>query len=408
MSIKVLLNHTIWLTINHLLGRGVLMISAIFLAKYMVSKDFALYSYYQMTVTMIASYASLGLGLAASKYYAEHSNENEKNKKIINSLSNISIYAAFFIAFLILVLPEKNIFHQFDIPIYIFTLTILFLVLNIVPNGAVMGLERYKILTIISFISSLVFLIGVFISIYFGNIYIIIYFYLFSLIFQYFGQRFVILDILPFNTNFKLDVKVFRDIIKFIGPMFFVSIISAFSIWIMGRTILNKLDEFSFAVYAIGLQWFSLALFLPGMISRVILPMVIRNQENNADKEILKMASIVALIFSILISLFLFLFIDLIIGFYGGKYYEYKNFILFFVIVSLFYAPANTLGNAIVAKVGSSAWFYITVIWMIFLLSIFFIGIRIGGLYSIIYAHGFASFIMLLISFIICKKKGIL
>lgn len=397
-----------WLTLNHILNRGILMLCSILLAKYMIPADFSLYSYYQITVTMIASYASLGLGLVASKFYAEYSINEKHDDSNIRNLSIICFYAAILISIVIYFLPKDIIIKEFDIPTYIISITVMFLVLNIVPTGALMGLEKYKKLTIISTGSSFFLFIGVILSIQLSKIIYSIYFYMLYLVIQYFGCRVLIYKISPINFNFRVDFNKLKNISGFIGSMFIVSIISAFSTWFLGSKILDTLGNINFSVYAIGLQWFALALFLPGMISRVILPIVIRNKDIGIDRYVLKKSCYIAISFSFLMCLSFLFFIDYIIDFYGEAYNEYKFFLILFVFVSIFYAPANTLGNALIAKVGSNVWLKITILWFVILLSVFFLTLQDFGLYSIVYSHGFSSFFMLICTYIICNRKGII
>src|SRR5690606_31752242 len=89
---------------------------------------------------------------------------------------------------------------------------------------------------------------------------------------------------------FRKDI--FVSITKFVGPLVFITILAASSSWILGRLILKDYGEHTFAAYSIGLQWFALALFIPGMISRVVLPRLIREEKN--QKETLKIACLAA------------------------------------------------------------------------------------------------------------------
>ncbi|WP_180032133.1 oligosaccharide flippase family protein [Acinetobacter sp. YH12245] len=414
MSVKILLNNTLWSTINHLLSRGVLMLSGILLAKYFLPKEFAIYSYYQMTVVMISSYAALGLGVAASKFFAEFSiNKNDKNiKNHISTLSGISVIMSLIVSFVIILLPNRLLDGGLDIPIYIFSISILLLGLNVIPNGAILGLEKYKEAAIISLINGFFCLAGVYLSIKYYNIYYSIYFFMIANFVQLIGLNFIInKNISDFNIleRFLIKKKSIKDIFNFLGPLVLVSLLTAFSGWIIGRSLLEKYGEYIFSVYSIGLQWFALALFLPGMISRVVLPRLIRSNSNNTDsRRFLKISCIIALFFSLSILLFVYLFLETIINFYGEQYKEYKNIIILFLLIAVLYAPTNTLGNAIVAKLGSFSWFIITLIWFIILLMVFFINLREYGIMAVIYSQGASTIILLLSSYILCKKKGLL
>jgi hypothetical protein len=71
----ILATNAVWSLLSHLLSRGSLMVAAIILARALPTPAFAAYSYFQMTVSMLAAYAALGLGVTASRYFAEVGHE---------------------------------------------------------------------------------------------------------------------------------------------------------------------------------------------------------------------------------------------------------------------------------------------------------------------------------------------
>lgn len=412
MSIKILLNNTLWSTLNHVLSRGVLMLSGILLARYLLPKDFAIYSYYQMTVVMISSYASLGMGVAASKFFAELSidKDNIENIDTITTLFSISILVSFLIATLIFFIPNNILTSGLDISIYIFAISVLVLSLNIIPSGAILGLEKYKEATIISLINGIICLIGVYLSISFNEIIFSIYFFILASTVQLLGYIYLVnqsISHISKKAYLKIKKKSLLKLAKFMGPLIFVSILAASSSWILGRVLLLENGEYLFSVYSIGLQWFALALFLPGMVSRVVLPRLIRG-ESKDNKEILRISCLISIVFSILIFLIVFIFKSYIIEFYGFKYKNYEDILVLFLLVAILYAPANTLGNAIVAKLGSLPWLIITIIWFIILMVVFYLIFENYNIMAVIYAQGISTFFLLLISFLLCKKKGLI
>ncbi len=414
MSIKVLISNTLWSTINHVFSRGILMLSGILLAKHLIPKDFAIYSYYQMTMVMISSYAALGLGVAASKFFAEFSvcKDNQENRDTITTLSGISLIVSLVVAVGIFFIPEKLLGADLGIPSYIFSISVLTLGLNVIPNGAILGLEKYKEATLISLINGIFCLIGVYLAIDLNQVYYSIYFFIIACSVQLIGQSYLIsksLDGISFKNRFMIKKKSISKIFSFLGPLVLVSILTALSGWIIGRSLLSIYGEYIFSVYSIGLQWFALALFIPGMISRVILPRLIRgNIENSDNKKILKISCGISLLFSFIIFLLGYMSRDYLIGFYGSYYQEYKNIIIFFLLIAVLYAPANTLGNAIVAKLGSLPWLIITLIWFVLLLLIFYICIAKYNIMAAIYSQGIATFTLLMLSYFLCKKKGLI
>lgn len=411
MSMKILLNNALWSTISHILSRGILMLSGILLARYLSPKDFALYSYFQITATMLATYSALGLGVAASKYFAEFS-INKDNKEVIDTISTllgIALVISILATVIILLIPNKILSSGLNISNTTFALAVLVLSLNIIPSGAVLGLEKYKQATFFSLMNGLICLLGVFLSISFNKVNYSIFFFILAYLAQLIGYLFITykeMSFLPLKNMFRIKKSVISNLSKFIGPLVFVSLLTASSGWILGKSLLEIYGEHVFAAYSIGLQWFSLALFIPGMISRVVLPRLIRSEVNN--KSVLKTACLLAFGFSIFIFLIGSLFKEEIILFYGNSYSEYEYVLVSFLFIAVIYAPANTLGNAIVAKLGSFHWFIITICWFICLMLTFFLRVRQDGILAVIYAQILSTLILLVISYILCRKKGLI
>lgn len=411
MSTRILLHNTIWSSISHILSRGTLMLSGILLAKYLTPEKFAVYSYFQMTTTMLAAYSAMGLGVAASKYFAELANDFN-NQQNINTVSNLFTIASIFsilITVAVLLTPNELLTAGLGIPNFIIAIAVLSLSLNIIPGGAILGLEKYKEAALFYFLNCLIFLIGVLLSVLYNEVIYSITAFIFASIIQLLGNLFIInksVSTLEIKRVFRLDIKTIHRIYQFSGPLIFVSMITASSGWIIGRGLIDQYDEHIFAVYSIGLQWFSLALFLPGMISRVILPRLIR--EKLPNKKTLRVACAMSFTFSFIIFSGGSIFSKYIISFYGENYSEYNFIIIGFLLVALLYAPANTLGNAIVSKVSSLHWFFITLVWFVSLMIIFYLRVSKDGILSVIYAQAFATTLLLILSFIVCRKKGLI
>lgn len=411
MSLKLLLNNTIWLTISHLLSRGSLMVVGILLAKYLSTQDFAMYSYFQMTIVLIASYASMGLGPTASKYFAELSidRDNVEIEGLVNSLVSISTLVAIFISIVILMVPDQLLSPGLNISNFLFSIAVFIMIVGIVPLGAIQGLEKYKELAVVSVINAIALFFGAYLAVKYNDAYIAIYSFIFASFIQLIAQMYISYKgVITLNTrNFYLiNKKIIRKLSGFVGPLILVTILNSSATYYMGRSVLKIYGDLYFSVFSIGLQWFSLALFIPGLISRVVLPRLIRQKSGN--KKMLVYSSITAFAFSVSFFLSGFLAKEMLIGFYGDKYSSFSYVIGYFLAISIFYAPINTLSNAVLAKLGSKYWFYITLIWFLVLMAVFNTFLDKEPIMSIIYAHGISSIIMLCLTITLCIKKKVL
>lgn len=415
MSTKQFMGNVSWSMLSHLFSRGSMMLSAMLLARSLSASDFAMYSYFQLTSTMIATYSAMGIGITASKLFAELqcSDTLERHTHVVRSIGTLwmsSIFLSSFVALIILFLPSSLLNSGLKISALIFCIGVFVMALAIVPNGAILGLEKYKQVAIISFFTGLINLIGVYFSIREQNSTYSMIFLISSVFFQLVGETLIIRTSLGWDTFrrfFYFDKSKISSVAVFIGPMMFVSIFSASGMWVVGKIILNHDNtHYNFSLYAIGLQWYSLALFVPLMISRVALPIFIKSK--NKDETNNKMVSR-SLYLSFLISFVFFgvgfLFKDQIIGFYGNSYSDFNMYIPFFLFVACINSPANILGNILIGNDEQLTWMCIVITSFICLVGFawFF---RDYGVWMGVISFSMYSIVLVFLALLACKNKG--
>jgi len=414
MSTKQFMGNVSWSMLSHLFSRGSMMLSAMLLARSLSASDFATYSYFQLTCTMIATYSALGLGVTASKFFAELNaskiSDSDDSTKLIGTLWVLSILLSLTAALIVLVIPNSILSSGLNISTLLFSLCVLVMALDIVPSGGILGLEKYKQVALISFISGVVGLSGVIFSIKLNQVIYSMWSLILSCLIQLIGEVYVIYSFSG-SKNFKklliFDKSKVKNVLKFVGPMMFVSIMAGSSAWILGRLILNGNNgNHNFALYSIGLQWFALALFIPGMISRVLLPRLIRSSPSEHSNT-LYLAGSVAIAAASVFAVIGYIFGDTIISVYGSNYDSSKNLIFAYLVAAVLYAPANTLGNALVAHGKQNIWLFVTFIWFVITVSaaVFF---KESGAWMGAYAQIIGGSSILMLSIFFCKKDGVL
>jgi O-antigen/teichoic acid export membrane protein len=415
MTTKILVSHVSWSMLSHLFSRGSMMLSAVLLARFLTEHDFAVYSYFQMTATMIATYAAMGLGVTASKFFAELNHENEEKRtdviKSIGTLWVLSIGLAFAAALVVFLIPIASLTSGLNIPVWLFALCVLVMALDIIPSGGILGLEQYKKVALISFFTGCINLIGAYISTKKNLPIYSMWALVMGCATQAFGEMYVIRRSVGWSIFFRLfvfDYSKLKNVFSFVGPMFLVSVMAGSGTWILGKIILNGSDgKHEFALYSIGLQWFSLALFIPGMISRVVLPRLIRSKRND-NQNTLYLSGAMALTASIAFAIIGIFFRDLIMSLYGSEYaMNSSSLILLYLLAAIFYAPANTLGNALVAHGYQLIWLFITMVWFFAVLITGFLFVDLGSEMGA-YAQMIGGLVMLISSIFFCRKYEIL
>lgn len=371
---KTLVQNSVWILLNQLVSRGILVLASIVLARFFQPGEFAQFGYFQITSNLFVAYASAGLGVSASRFFAEFSHRNDSDAlPPLGTLWAASVLLALMASVVVFILPGQVFGNEVSINRPLISTAVFFLVIGVVPAGAAMGLELYKKTIYVSFVSSSALMLGVASAILFGEIRYALVSLIFAIAIQSLGEslivfwrvgRSAILDTLAFGRD-RL-----RQIYAFGGPMVLVSMISASGAWLMGRLVIEHSGQREFAIYSIGLQWFALAMFLPGLMSRAFLPMIIGlNKAGGGSRNATHDVARLALLCALAISGVGALLSTQILRLYGHEYSGQSEVFIVFLAAAVFASSVNIFGNYMISKDRNMAWLIITVGWAIALVA---------------------------------------
>lgn len=417
MSIKKeITNNAIWSLASHLLSRGSLILAAIILARALQPTEFAVYSYFQLTISMLATYAALGLGSTASRFFAEVGHEdNDASKKPLGSLFVVSILVSLAAAFAVLAIPDQWLNSDLAVPKWLMAAGVAATAMGVVPAGAIVGLERYKIAMITSCAYGIVIIAASVIAAHYQAPIVAMGALIIAAILKAIWHFLIVIKVTGWYRvieNSSVNRQNFIFIMQFAGPMFLVSILSASGSWVVGRIILEGDNgHYEFALYSIGLQWYSLGLLLPGMVSKVILPKLVRVPDNERGEvnAIMRYGISITIITSCVVTLGAIGMGPVFGLMYGSQYEIGTLFIATYMAAAVFNSPANTFGNALIARNGQWLWFFFILLWFItiIMLSIIAVSKGFGGWTGGI-SHGISGFLLCLCVYILCRKKGLI
>ncbi len=370
MNVRRLASNAAWSTISHLIGRGSLVVAAIFLARNLDTNAFAAYSYFQLTVSMLAGYAAMGLGVTASRFFAEIGQVDEAKMPPIGALWILSILVGLVFAFIVLLLPANWLDGGQGVPRWLLALGVFTMALGVVPSGGVLGLERYADATLVAVASAAALIIGTVVAGQASSAFFAMAVFVGASLIQSTGDALVVLREVGWQKlarHAHMSGIELRRVVGFAGPMLGVSLLAASGSWVVGRMILaGPAGEHGFALYAIGLQWYALALFVPGMVSRVLLPRLVRSRlqlGSDDSQALVRQGGIMTLVAATVVSLGGFALSPWLLELYGSSYQVDKWLLGAFLLAAIPSAPINTIGNAIVAAEGQRAWFLMTIFW---------------------------------------------
>ena len=397
-----------------MLARGSLVLASIILARQLDTADFAAYGYFQLTVAMLAAYAALGMGVAASRLFAEANAGRSRSTPPLGTLWVLSALTGVLMASVVALIPFSEFSGAPQIPQWLLALGVFSVALGVVPGGAILGLEQYRQASVISLLSASILVGGVVLaakekSAVFGMIVLVA-----SSLVQSAGSAILVLrkvgwPELTLSTNFRRSD--FARVFWLSAPMFAVSLLAASGSWLVGRIILaGPAEEHGFALYTIGLQWFALALFVPGMISRVLLPVFVKSRFRPASddaKNLVRRGAMITLGAAVCIALLGSAASPWIAGIYGASYQAEAWALASFLLAAIPSAPANTVGNAIIAGDGQRAWLLISLVsFLVLIVSAKLLAWQ--GALAGAWAHGISATFITLIALWIARGRGLL
>ena len=166
------------------------------------------------------------------------------------------------------------------------------------------------------------------------------------------------------------------------GPMFATSLMVVSGNWLVGRIMLEEPDgDHIFALYAVGRQWYGLGLVIPAMVSRVLLPRLVRIKGSGTREDmrgLVRLSTAVATISAIAVASVVVPLGPWFLSFYGDRYAAATWLITAFMAVAVITTPARALSNPIVADDGQLSLLAFTGGWLVLLLAVLWLGLRSG------------------------------
>lgn len=393
----MLVKNTLWMILSHLLSRGSIVFSGLLVAKFFNTDTFSAYSFFILTITTISIYSAMGLGVTVTKFYSQLGKGEDKP---IFTLWLLNMALAIIGSGLFLFLFDYIVPETIHLNKFLMALLILFTTADMYNLNALIGLEKYKKIFLISLFSGFLNLIFLVLSIHINDISYIMYGLLFSIVFQFLFGIYFINSYFFKNISKSISISII-EIFKSMGPLIIVSIIAASGTWITGRFILNESSE-NFAKFSIGMQWYSLALFIPTIVSRVLLPYLIKNSNVSNVSLIFKNCYLVSF-FCLLLAVISYFLHPYIQTFYGKQYDISQYLIPTYLLAAAISASSNILGNFIISKNKEKRWLLFTTISFLILLFLIYAFKSINDWIGII-CIGANSLFLVLFSFFYIKK----
>jgi O-antigen/teichoic acid export membrane protein len=348
---------------THLLARGSLTLAALIAARNFPPDDFAAYSYFQITISTIALFFSFGLGTTAATHFARFSSA-ESNTFPLGALWITNAALAVAGAAIVLAVPFSWLTPDHHVSAIWYSAGVLVTVLHIVPAGAIIGLKLYRKSLATSAAGCIVLLAGLTISATTNSPDAAFAAFLASITLVCAGDTAAVISHVGYaqiRPSFIPLWKSFASIAGFAGPLFLASLCNTSALWLTARIMRDAPPApLAFASYSIELQWVALVTFIPSIITKISLPLLITSEPDISRTAVLRSGVFISALTSSLASCALVGVSPWLAELYGQTYDLDIKLTSLFMLSATVAAPTNILGNALIIRNLTGTWLIFT------------------------------------------------
>ena len=397
------------------------LLTGIILAHILGKYTYGQYGMLRTTLNMFIIFSSFSLGATATKYVAEYrTKDKEKVGRIIGlSLITVSLLSISF--FLICyfgadVLAVKSLNSATMAPsLKIGAWMILFAVLNSVLTGILSGFESFSSIAKINFGGAILLVVSSIVGAKFWNLsgaLVSLSIYLAGMILISIYFLYKELKFYDISIYYKNCFQELSTLWRFSLPTTLGGILVTPVLW-FGSTMLVKSPAGydGMAGFDVINQWKMAVLFIPGILGRIVLP-ILSNLNGGEQKQdyfkVVKINLIINVGAAIFVAMLLSLASPYILKLYGDKFTEYTLPFIIMMVGVVFYAANTIIGQIILSK--GLAWWgcLMNIFWAIIFLiaNYYFVSLQHLGVIGIAWAflisyicHTFMQYLFLYVHF---------
>lgn len=351
-----------WTIVSAVAAKLVAVVASYYIARSVGREVYGEFGILQNTINTLGVFAGFGIGVAATKYIAQYRHaDREKASRILSINVLVSLVASGLLAIVVFLFASQiaSIIANPGLVGYlrIGSLTLFFASLNGAMSGVFAGLEKFKIISALAFITSL---ISSFMQ---------------CVLVNKFGLGGVICGILSAQCLvfllsailLKEELKISKLYITFYGLKAELKTLLAFNIpsilgsimvspinWVCAAILVNQKGGYlEMGLFTAANQWRLALLFIPMSLGKVLLSILSNlNAEGNGagSNRVLMYNIYVTACLSVLTFIFAILFGDYIMGAYGSGFEGSANVLMVLVAVAGLTAINSVIGTALQSK----------------------------------------------------------
>lgn len=286
---RQIIKGTFWLSLGTLFSRGLLALSAIVLVRILSVSQYGEYGMVKSTIDNFLIFASMGVGLTTTKYISELKSSDPEGASSILGAATIMVTGLSLVVFLILTFCSgyitTNILENpnLQVPLITGSLVLVFVALNGIQTGALLGLQSYRSASTASILQGILIFTGLCVGGYLygvtgaiaGNL-------IATVILAIFIHRLIQKEAAHFNIrfsfkNWRAKCKV---IYKFAIPASLSTMIVAPAIWVLNTMLVKEPGGYAqLGLYNAAFIFCSAIQMLNSSLNNVLLPILLSKDE---------------------------------------------------------------------------------------------------------------------------------
>jgi O-antigen/teichoic acid export membrane protein len=410
-----LFKDSFWAVFGNGTGNFLLLLAGIIIARLLGKDLYGEYGLVKTTMFHIAAFSTFGLGYTSTKFVAQYMSEDVcKVYSYIKSAFKITLVSSITLCILLFLFSEA--LAQFvneprlSTAFRLLGLIMIFRALSTTGSGILAGLKRFKSLGINNIISGVSMLI-------LGAIFTYLWGLKGSLLALLVSQA--IIAVLNLLIIYRSDFKNNEDksnttieLLRFSFPVAMQELTYTLSHW-LGPLILARYASIGeVGIYSAAAQWNAIVLFIPGLLSNVVLSYLSGvSKENEMHNRIVYRMILVNFICSFIPFCVVFTLSGLIASFYGESFVGLQSVLNILVFSTIFICLSNVLQSNMISEGRNWLLFIIRSgrdFLLLFLIYFIISSITEGGARYYAYISVFISglyFFILYIIFLLDKKS---
>lgn len=332
------------------------------------AEDFAIFQFFNITAVGMATYGALGLGQAAVRFFAGTGGVIQaRYASHVRVILAIGAAFSLFAAIAAFSMAKLMLGNAVEFRAQFAVLSAIYIYAAIVDGGMV-GLGRFRTLLIGNILSATLLLVSFYFLSARLDLSIVIWIFCCAPAAALLWNSVALFKALPprlRGLSGGVSIHTWNEIFSFSLPLFLTGFVYVSVPWLYGRLLQGSPEELrAFAHFSIGLQWFSLILLVPSMVTRVVSPNVFSEVDSSRPSraKLIERAGANAVV-AALVALLLVPLAPTVLALYGSEAVASRTDLTIMSFSAVFASTVGVVGTYVMASRGAFRWLLLILVW---------------------------------------------